>query len=76
VRAFKLERGYELLPWVISWLILGMLIASQLTDYGYLYALPGNDTGNSRFSLIFIGCSTLTVAYLYNMVVRQSKTTP
>ena len=62
VRTFKLERGYELLPWVISWLILGMLLASQLTDYGYLYALPGNDTGNSRFSLISIGTAILSLA--------------
>ena len=29
--------------------ILTALFLSLFTEYGYLYAAPGNDTGNSRF---------------------------
>ena len=53
-----------LMPWFTSLILLGMLCASQLTDYGFLYAIPGNDTGNSRLSLPLMACTLLIIGPL------------
>ena len=50
------------LPIITCLLILGLLMASQLTDYGYYYALPDNDTGNSRLTLPFAPLAVLCAA--------------
>lgn len=62
-----------LMPWLTSLILLGMLCASQLTDYGFLYAIPGNDTGNSRLSLPLITCTLLIFAPLWSLVSNQDR---
>ena len=61
------------MPWLTSVIILGMLCASQLTDYGFLYATPTNDTGNSRFSLPFVVCALLVIGPLWNAIVNHDR---
>ena len=51
-------------PLVVASAILGFLTLSQFTDYGFLYALPHNDTGNSRLSIPFAVISVMTVPFI------------
>lgn len=64
-RQKKMDLASLLMPWVTSLILLGMLCASQLTDYGFLYAIPNNDTGNSRLSLPLVVCTLLLVGPLW-----------
>ena len=59
------------MPWLTSLILLSMLCASQLTDYGFLYAIPGNDTGNSRLSLPLMVCTLLVVGPLLALVAAN-----
>ena len=67
------ELASLLMPWLTSLILLGMLCASQLTDYGFLYAIPGNDTGNSRLSLPLMVCTLLIVGPLWASVSNQER---
>ena len=51
-------------PLVVASGILGFLTLSQFTDYGFLYALPHNDSGNSRLSIPFAVVSVMTVPFI------------
>lgn len=55
---------YLAAPLVVASGILGFLTLSQFTDYGFLYALPHNDTGNSRLSIPFGVVSVMTVPFI------------
>lgn len=67
----NIELASLLMPWLTSLILLGMLCASQLTDYGFLYAIPGNDTGNSRLSLPLIICALLILGPLWTLLSNQ-----
>ena len=67
------ELARVLMPWLTSLILLGMLCISQLTDYGFLYAIPGNDTGNSRLSLPLMVCTLLIVGPLWASVSNQER---
>ena len=64
-RQGKIDLASLLMPWLTSLILLSMLCTSQLTDYGFLYAIPGNDTGNSRLSLPLMVCTLLIVGPLW-----------
>ena len=51
----------EQMKFVSMVIILGLLVlaASQLTDHGFIHAVPENDTGNSRFTLPVAGLAPL-----------------
>ena len=67
------ELASLLMPWVTSLILMGMLCASQLTDYGFLYAIPGNDTGNSRLALPLMVCTLLIVGPLWALVSNKDR---
>ena len=56
--------GAALTPWLVSLTTLVFLMGAQLTDYGFLYASPGQDTGSSRLTLPVMVCASLSIAWL------------
>lgn len=58
-------RVEELTIWLSCLGLLGFFCLSQLTEYGYLYARPGNDTGNSRLSLPLFTTLPLLIGILF-----------
>ena len=48
--------------------LFGMLTVSQWFDYGFVHALPGHDTGNSRFFLPMVAA---TVFIIYDILRAQ-----
>ena len=65
---------FETIPLVAAFFIFIALCGSQSLDYGMRYALPENDTGNSRFSLTFIGLACLSMPFVYNMLFSKKST--
>ncbi|MDG2442628.1 MAG: hypothetical protein P8M13_05150 [Luminiphilus sp.] len=61
-------------PLVVAAAILGFLTLSQFTDYGFLYALPHNDTGNSRLSIPFAVVSVMTIPFILDRLKFQPAT--
>jgi len=61
-------------PLVVATGILGFLTVSQFTDYGFLYALPQNDTGNSRLSIPFAVVSVMTVPFILERLKARPTT--
>lgn len=60
----KNTAGATLTPWMVSLSVLAFLAGVQLTEYGFLYASPGGDTGNSRLTLAAIVCLILSIGWL------------
>ena len=59
----KIELGYRYLA-VLFWGLFLFVIFSQLTYYGYVYAIPERDTGNTRFTLPVLMFGLLMLPYL------------
>lgn len=55
----------DLISVVVSILVFLFLFISQFTDYGFAFAQPGSDTGNSRFSLAFIVPAIMSLRLLF-----------
>jgi len=50
---------------IVSIGLIGFLVISQLSVYGFLFAIPERDTGNSRFTQLFILVGALMLPYLF-----------
>ena len=50
-----------------------ILIAAQLSEYGFSHATPENDTGNSRFSIVFVCCSFLLAPIYFTFAAPTSE---
>ena len=70
------QQNYSELPLVAAAFTLGFLTLSQFTDYGFLYALPQSDTGNSRLSIPFAAMSIMTIPYIVERIQMRRATAP
>ena len=52
---------------VASWGLFLFIVASQLTYYGYVYAIPERDTGNTRFTLPVLIFGLLILPYFISI---------
>lgn len=63
----------SLAGWICISLIMLFLTSSQLFQYGYANAIPGSDTGNSRFSILFICLCPVVVGELARELLGSRK---
>lgn len=67
------SKGRSFAGWISITLIMLFLMSSQFFEYGYRHAMPGSDTGNSRFSLLFICLCPIVAGQLARELLEYKK---